>query len=488
VIEPTTLSQETLPLNYIAFSRLRAFSKVMNPKFDDTPSHIKQIAQALEDVEEGKIKRLMIFMPPRHGKSTLTSEMFPAWYMGRNPTHQIIFCTYNQTFADSWGRKVRNILQDPDYQKIFPTTVLSQDSKSAQTFNTTQKGVYHAVGMGAGVTGKGANILIIDDPLKDREEANSTLIKIKHTEWYSSTAYTRLEPNGAIIIVQTRWAYDDLSGWLLDQKKEKWHVISLPALTQDENGIQHALWPERFSVERLLEIRESTLTHDWNALYMQHPVAMGGEDFKSIWLKFYDEELNHKTMNVYIFIDPANSKDVNSDNTGILVIGANKDKKLYVLDMYIDKFNYKERQDLIFTLVEKYSPKNVFIEEYAMQLEIVHLKSEMERRNYRFAITQIGGNATGAAKKQSKSDRIMRLQPYFEEGKIYMPRFLSKKNYLGQTYDVINYFQTKEYEVFSRHLKDQRDDMMDCMSRIFDVSIMYPGTGSLDYRQLYAGR
>ncbi len=482
------MSPQPKPLNMIAFSRLRAYATLMNPAFQAEAKHIKTIAQALEDVEEGKIKRLMIFMPPRHGKSMLTSEMFPAWYLGRNPTHQFIFCTYNQTFADSWGRKVRNQLADEDYQKVFPTTVLSPDSKSAQTFTTTQKGVYHAVGMGAGVTGKGAHVLLIDDPLKDREEANSSLIRQKHKEWFSSTAYTRLEPNGAIIIVQTRWHHDDLSGWLLEENKENWTVISLPALTTDDEGVQHAIWPERFSVDRLLQIKESTLTHDWNALFMQNPVPEGGDAFKQEWLKFYDEELPHKTMNIYMFIDPANSKDQNSDNTAILVIGANKDGKLYVLDMYIDKFNYKERQNTIFDLVDKYQPKCTYMEEYGMQADIQHIKAEMERRNYRFSIQSIGGNATGAARKLNKQDRIMRLQDYFEAGKIYMPRFLSKTNYLGKVYDVVNYFQTKEYNSFTPALKDQKDDMLDCMSRIFDVSIMYPGANNVDYRQIYANR
>lgn len=482
------IEQSPVPFNILAFSRLRAFAKLMNPNFQEEAHHIKLIAKALEDVEAGKIRRLMIFMPPRHGKSLLTSEMFPAWYLGRNPTHQIIFTTYNQTFAESWGRKVRNHLADPEYQLIFPTTVLAGDSKSNKVFNTTQKGVYNAVGMGAGITGKGAHILIIDDPLKDREEANSSLIKLKHTEWYSSTAYTRLEPNGAIIIVQTRWANDDLSGWLLSENKEKWHVLSLPALSTNALGEQEALWPQRFSVQRLLEIRESTLAHDWNALFMQNPVPPGGEDFKLEWLKFYTEELNHKAMNVYIVVDPANSKDRNSDNTAILVIGANKDQKLYVIDMYIDKFNYKERQDLLFNLVEEYQPKNTFIEEYAMQLELVHLQSEMERRNYRFTVTQVGGNSKGALKKLNKVDRILRLQSYFQEGRIYLPRFLSKTNYLGKVYDVVNYFQTKEYTCFNRHIDDQKDDMLDCMSRVLDVGVIYPGAGGVDYRSLYAGR
>jgi predicted phage terminase large subunit-like protein len=471
---------ETVPLRDIAFSRLRGFAKMMNSTFDTEAQHIKQIAQALEDVEEGKIKRLMIFMPPRHGKSMITSEIFPAWYLGRNPTHKIMFVTYAQEFAEEFGRKVRNQVADADYQKIFPTTLLAKDSAAVKKFNTTKGGAYYAVGIGGPVTGRGAHILLIDDPVKNRAEADSSLIRQKHKEWFSSTANTRLEPNGAIIIVQTRWHHDDLSGWLLEEKKQNWHVISLPALSKNEQGEYQAIWPERYSVEHLLQIKEDTLTHDWNALYMQSPVEIGGGTFKGEWLKFYDSELSPIGMNVYIFVDPANSKDKYSDNTAICVIATNKDGKLYVLDMYIDKFNYKERQDLLFDLVMKYKPQNMFIEEYGMQVDIQHMEAEMERRNYRFNIESVGGN------KLKKNDRILRLVPYFQEGKIYLPRFLTKTNYLGSQFDVVNYFMTKEYTQFTPNLTDQKDDMLDCMSRIFDVSMMYPGgEGDVDYHRLY---
>lgn len=470
-----------LPLNYIAFSHLRAFAKVMNPNFKVDANHIKQIAQALEDVEAGKIKRLMIFMPPRHGKSMLASEMFPAWYLGRNPTHNIIFASYGQEFSEDFGRKVRNHINDPLYREIFPTTMLAEDSASVKKFNTTKGGAYYAVGMGSSITGRGAHVLLIDDPLKNQEEADSSLIRQKHKDWFLSTAYTRLEPNGVIVIIQTRWHNDDLSGWLLEQNKEKWHVISFPALTTDENGEYKAIWPERYSVESLLKTREMCeSSHIWNSLYMQNPVPPGGDAFKEEWLKFYDGDISHKDMNIYVFIDPANSKDKHSDNTAICVIGANKDEKLYVLDMYIDKFNYKERQDLIFELQEKYKPIGTFEEEYGMQTGIQHMLEEMERRNYRFSIQPVGGN------KLTKNDRIMRLPPYFQDGKIYLPRFLSKKNYLGKIFDVVNYFMTKEYTQFTPSLKDQKDDMLDCMSRIFDVSISYPGgEGTVDYHKLY---
>ncbi len=179
-----------------------------------TPPHIKLLASKLEAVERGEIKRLAIFMPPRHGKSILTSEFFPAWYLGRNPKKFIICSTYGQELADDFGRKVRNQLQDPRYQELFPDVGLATDSSSMRRFNTSKGGVYYAVGAGSAITGRGAHLLLIDDPIKGREDADSEAMRSNLLDWYRSTAYTRLMPGGSVVLIQTRWHEDDLAGWV----------------------------------------------------------------------------------------------------------------------------------------------------------------------------------------------------------------------------------------------------------------------------------
>jgi predicted phage terminase large subunit-like protein len=459
----------------VAFCRLRAFAKIMNPNFDTTPSHIKVIAKALQDVEKGTIKRLMIFVPPRHGKSLLSSEMFPAWFLGRNPSKNIIFATYNQQLASDFGRKVRNHMNDDLYKEIFPSTILSDDSTASNRFHTTQGGAYYAVGMDASLTGRGCSILIIDDPLKNGAEAESSLIRQKHKDWFSSTAYTRLEPNGAIVVIQTRWHSDDLSGWLLSEAKEDWHVINLPAIVKNETGEEQALWPERFSLERLQEIRNTVSSRDWAALYMQTPIESGGNIFKEEWLQYYDQKPNTADMNTYVFVDPANSKNKNSDNSAILVIGANKDGNIYLLDAWVDKLNLKERENVLFSIHEQYQPRMVYYEKYGMQLDIEYMKQAMEYRNYRFAISDVGGS-------MSKEDRITRLAPYFEDRKIFLPRFLKKKNYLGREVDLVTYFKDEEYRQFPAA---KHDDMIDAFSRICDVQMSFPKKGKVNYYNLY---
>jgi hypothetical protein len=167
----------------------------------------------------------MISMPPRHGKSLLTSTNYPAWYLGRHPDRSVIFATYGQELSDDFGRRVRNLIADPAHQAIFPNCKLSGDSAAAHRFNINRGGAYFAVGRGGPITGRGAHLLIIDDPLKDYQEASSETTRKALYDWFTSVAYTRLAPGGAIVLVQTRWNEDDLAGRLLrSNDSERWEV------------------------------------------------------------------------------------------------------------------------------------------------------------------------------------------------------------------------------------------------------------------------
>lgn len=271
-----------------AFSRLIAYAAYQWPGYRDAAHH-RLIARKLEAVERGDCKRLMIFMPPRHGKSMLASEFFPAWYLGRNPEHYVIASTYAQDLADDFGRKVKAQIQDKGYQAIFPGVKLAEDSQSVKRFHvdgglevgTAQRGAYYAVGAGGPLTGRGAHLLLIDDPVKNREEADSETVRRRLRDWYTSTAYTRLMPGARIVLIQTRWHEDDLGGWLLSEHQhEGWDVLSLPAIDGDK-----ALWPEQYDAETLGKIKASIGLRDWTALYQQQPSSEEGTYFKREWLK-----------------------------------------------------------------------------------------------------------------------------------------------------------------------------------------------------------
>lgn len=345
-----------------AFSRLISYAAYQWPGYKDAAHH-RLIARKLEAVERGEIRRLMISMPPRHGKSMLASEFFPAWYLGRNPDHYVVTATYAQDLADDFGRKVKNQISDDAFNMIFPGVSLSGDSKSAKRFNvegnlggiehkTNQRGAYYAVGVGGPLTGRGAHLLLIDDPVKNREDAESEVIRRKTKDWYTSTAYTRLMPGGRIVIIQTRWHEDDLSGWLLeDHMHEGWDVLTLPAI--DDDG--EALWPEQYPVEELEKIRQAVGPRDWSALYQQRPSPETGDYFKREWIHTAEKLPPRSEMYVYGGSDYAVTAD-GGDFTVHVILGLDSDDRMWLLDMWRGQAASDRWVDAFCDLVLKWKP------------------------------------------------------------------------------------------------------------------------------------
>lgn len=315
-----------------AFSRLISYAAYQWPGYRDAPHH-RLIARHLEAVERGDITRLMITMPPRHGKSMLASEFFPAWYIGRNPDHYVATATYAQELADDFGRKVKNQIEDSGFAAIFPGVGLADDSKSAKRFHiegleggfehsTKQRGAYYAVGIGGPLTGRGAHLLLIDDPVKNREDADSEVLRRKAKDWYTSTAYTRLMPGGRIVIIQTRWHEDDLSGWLLENHKhEGWVLLNLPAISPTGE----ALWSDQYPIESLERIKRTLPARDWSALFQQNPQPDEGTYFQRDW---FGEWKALPPVNIYGSSDYAVT-DGGGDYTVHRVWGVDQHGKLY---------------------------------------------------------------------------------------------------------------------------------------------------------------
>lgn len=268
----------------LASRSLLRFTEYTNPLYQRAQHH-EQIAAKLEAVERGEIDRLMIFMPPRHGKSELASKRFPAWCLGRNPQRQIIAASYNSDLANDFGRNVRNLVAEPEFGQVFPNVTLAADSQAANRMNTNRGGAYVAAGVGTAVTGRGAHIALIDDPFKDREEADSERRRDVVWDWYRSTLYTRLMPGGAIVLIQTRWHEDDLAGRILEQEADQWDVLELPAIGNDGK----ALWPEWYDEEALGRIKATVGPREWSALYQQRPQPDEGTFFQRAWFKQWEK-------------------------------------------------------------------------------------------------------------------------------------------------------------------------------------------------------
>lgn len=288
--------------------RLLPYVQKMRPRYTAGWVH-KVICHKLEkfsqDVEDQKSPRLMILMPPRHGKSTLASEMFPAWHLGRYPHQEIIASSYNVSLPIGFSRKVRDQLRDPTYQRIFENTRLHPDSQSNEAWLTTEGGGYIAAGVGGGITGKGANVLCVDDPIKDAKEADSVTTRDDLWDWYGSTAYTRLSPGGGVLWIQTWWNEDDGAGriqqhMLEDEEFDRFELIKFPAVAEEDEyldadynlyrasdgdlpeGAQlvrakgEALHPERYSLEQLRRAEKTMTKRHWSALYQQNPTPEDG--------------------------------------------------------------------------------------------------------------------------------------------------------------------------------------------------------------------
>ena len=299
--EPKELSLEQkaraeLALRILTRKRLLPFVERFNPDYNAGWVH-KDICRRLEqfsrDVEAKKSPRLMLFMPPRHGKSTLASIAFPAWHLGRHPNHEFISCSYSGSLAMGFSRKVRSLLRDPSYKTAFKTR-LDPDSQSAEAWLTTNGGGYVAAGVGGGITGKGAHVLVIDDPVKNREDAESQNNREANWDWYTSTAYTRLAPGGGVLVILTRWHDDDLAGKLLRATTEggdEWTVVKYPAMAEEDEEFRKTgepLHPARYDIDSLQRIQRAVGPRDWSALYQQNPVADDGDYFSRSMIQYYE--------------------------------------------------------------------------------------------------------------------------------------------------------------------------------------------------------
>lgn len=345
---------------------LSAFTSFTQPGYQDA-EHQRLLDEKLEAVERGEIDRLMVFMPPRHGKSEKASKRFPSWYLGRNPDRQIIAASYNSDLATDFGREVRNIIASPEYGEVFGNVGLRQDSKAADRMNTNHGGVYIAAGVGTASTGRGAHLGLIDDPFKDRQDADSELQREKVWSWYRSTFFTRLMPGGAIVLIQTRWHEDDLAGRLLEQDGRvedggEWTVLELPAI--DTTG--HALWPDWYDIPALDRIRRTIGPREWSALYMQSPQPAEGTFFQRDWFETWGDL---PPLRKYGTSDYAVT-DGGGDYTVHRIWGVGPDGKIYRLDGWRGQTTSDVWIDRKLDLMAKHKPSAWFGEAGVIQKAI----------------------------------------------------------------------------------------------------------------------
>lgn len=296
-------------------------------------AHLEYMCRKLEAIDRGEIDKLMIFMPPRHGKSEVTSKKFPAWYLGRHPDREIILTSYSADLAYEFSRIARNTLREQGFN-IFKKE-LASDSSAVKKWNIQgYRGGLTAAGVGGPITGRGAHVAIIDDPVKNWEEAASEIYRERAWNWYQTVLRTRLAPGGAIILIMTRWHEEDLAGRLLDQERDKWEIINFPAIALEEDILGRregeVLWPERYPMDSILDIKDTMLDRLFLALYQQQPRTRQENALWNYDMIEYVEALP-QLKRIVVAVDPAASSSELSSETGIVAGGIGFDGRGYVL-------------------------------------------------------------------------------------------------------------------------------------------------------------
>jgi len=374
-------------------------------------SYHKRIIEMLEAIEKEKARRGMVFLPPRHSKTLLCNLLFSAYFLGRHPDRSIITTSYGQDLADDFGLKVRSLVSNPIHKRIFPGFRLSGDATSIRRFTTTAGGSYYAIGRGGPITGRGADLLLIDDPIKDHEEARSEAVRHSLQEWYASVAYPRLQPGAAVILIQTRWHKDDLAGWLLrEHASENWTVICLPAIAEKDESFRRAgeaLWPEHYPLESLARIRAAIGGPAWTSLYQQQPSAAEGRMFKRDWWRFDLEPPVCKRI-VHSW-DTAYKTGAQNDYSACTVWGV-KDNAYHLLWFWQGREEFPELKKQMHRLADQWKPTEILVEDRASGQCLIQ---ELKRNSVLPIIA--------AKVDKDKESRAQAITPLIEGGKVFLP-------------------------------------------------------------------
>ncbi len=384
--------------------------------------HHRIVADAFERVARGELKRLIINMPPRHTKSEFASYLLPAWFLGKYPNKQVIQCSHTSELATSFGRKVRNLVDTEVFHNIFPDLALQSDSKAAGRWNTSKDGIYFAIGVGGAVTGRGADLLIIDDPHSEQEAAlaeSNPDIYDKVYEWFTSGPRQRLQPGGAIIIVQTRWSKRDLTGQVIKAEAQRggegWEVIELPAILPSGNPI----WPEFWSLTELEALRQELPNSKWQSQYQQNPTGEQSAIIKREWWQKWPTDIPPKITFTLQAWDTAFEKTQRADYSACTTWGVfYKDDdtglpqaNIILLNAYRERMEFPRLKKKALDQYKEWEPDSVIIEAKASGAPLV----------YELRAMGIPVQSFTPSKGNDKISRLNAVADIFASGRVWAP-------------------------------------------------------------------
>jgi predicted phage terminase large subunit-like protein len=400
-------AKDTIKSNFLSFV------KYVWPEFIEG-SHHKKINDAFNRLSRGEIKRLIINMPPRHTKSEFASYLLPAWMIGKNPQLKIIQATHTADLAVDFGRKTKNLVDQENYKELFDTRLM-EDSQAAGKWKTEQGGEYFAAGVGGAITGRGADLLIIDDPHKEQDIKKDSKSFDKAWNWYTSGPRQRLQPDGKIVCVMTRWSTKDLTGQMIkaqgEEGSDEWEVIRLPAILPSNTPV----WPEYWKLEELEKTKASIPVTNWNAQYQQEPTAEEGAIIKRDWWRNWEHkdppEIKYKIQSY----DTAFTKKDTSDYSAITTWGVfeteDSGDNVILLSAFKDRYEFPELRRTAHEEYLWWRPDMVLIEAKASGIPLTHELRQMGIPVVNF--TPSRGN--------DKHVRVNSVSPLFESGKVWAP-------------------------------------------------------------------
>jgi predicted phage terminase large subunit-like protein len=433
-----------LEKNELAQNNFLHFVHAMWPEFISGRHH-RIIAEKLQRVASGDLKRLIINMAPRHTKSEFASFLFPAWMMGQNPRMKIIQATHTTELAVGFGRKTKNLLDTDEYKEIFPDVKLAADSKASGRWDTSRGGMYYAVGVGSNLAGRGGDLVIIDDPHSEQTAMSNSGFD-DAWDWYTGGPRQRLQPGGSIVLVQTRWSEKDMTGQLLramakDPLADQWEVVELPAIFDDGKPC----WPEYWSLEDLTAVKASIPPSKWNAQYQQKPTGEENAIIPREWWRIWEGENIPQLQYVIQSYDTAFTKRERSDFSAITTWGVFYPEEggppnLILLDAKKGRYDFPELKALAFEEYEYWDPDTVIIEAKASGLPLTH-----EMRQTGIPVV----NFT-PSKGNDKVSRVYAVTPLFEAGMVWAP----DKSWAEELIEEVAAFPEGEY-----------DDLVDSMTQ-----------------------
>jgi predicted phage terminase large subunit-like protein len=449
-LEAQLIKLETLKKREVAQTKFIKFVEKVWPTFISGRHH-KIMADAFERVANGELKRLIINMPPRHTKSEFASYLLPAWFLGRFPHKKVIQTSHTAELAVGFGRKVRNLVDSEVYNGIFPELNLQADSKAAGRWNTSRGGDYFAIGVGGAVTGKGADLLIIDDPHSEQEAALAQVnpeIYDKTYEWYTSGPRQRLQPGGAIVIVMTRWSQKDLTGQVLKSAAqrggEEWKVIEFPAIMPSGGP----LWPEFWSLEELEALKEELPNSKWQAQYQQQPTSDASAIIKREWWQIWEHDSPPHCEFIIQSWDTAFLKSERADYSACTTWGVfykdddtgERQANIILLNAFKKRMEFPELKQRAYEEWKEWEPDAMIVEAKAAGSPLI-----FELRQMGIPVSEFT-----PSKGNDKIARLNAVADLFASGRVWVPN----RNWAEELVEEVAAFPAGEH-----------DDMVDSMTQ-----------------------